>query len=225
MEIYEHVFARKYSAQHKGGMEQDIPGVLRRIMERISGGQVELTKRLGGKISQPTVSRWLDGAEPKGGNYRRIMDLAREVGAIGDESVTSEDVAVGMDSNTPERTVPIAGFVSAGAEAKFIPLPAGELDRVPAPPGATDLTQCLQVRGDSLGELFDRWLVFYDDVRSPITPDLIGKLCIVGLADERVVVKKIKREGGHYVLVSNTEPPIVGATIVWAAKVTDMRPQ
>ncbi|MCC8963727.1 phage repressor protein [Bradyrhizobium sp. Pear76] len=68
-------------------------------------------------------------------------------------------------------------------------------------------------------------MVFYNDIRSPVTPDLIGKLCVVGLADDRVVVKKIKRQDGEYVLISNTEPPMANIAIVWAARVIDMRPQ
>ena len=75
--------------------------------------------------------------------------------------------------------------------------------------------------------MFDRWYVFYDDVRRPVTPDLIGKLCVVGLSDDRVLIKKIMRNGklGSFDLISNSddEPPIVGARIEWAAKVKELR--
>lgn len=122
-------------------------------------------------------------------------------------------------------TVPLIGYVGAGAEAHFTA--AGELGRVAAPEGATPTTVAVEVRGESLGALFDRWLVYYDDVRSPITPDLIGRLCVVGLEDDRVLVKQIKasKVKGLYHLLSNTEGPILDVAIAWAASVKNMVPR
>jgi len=48
------------------------------------------------------------------------------------------------------------------------------------------------MRGESLGALFDRWLVYYDDIRDPPTTDLLHALCVVGLADGRILVKQLK---------------------------------
>ena len=197
------------AAALRSGLSADGIRTIRRQIEsgRQSGIRTETLEKLATGLE--TTPQWLLKEEGP--------EFVHEPGHL-----ESDGVLPNVDE---ERTVPVAGYVSAGAEAKFIPLPVGELDRVIAPPGATELTQCLEVRGDSLGELFDRWLVFYDDVRSPVTTDLIGKLCVAGLADGRVVVKKIKRERGDYILLSNTEPPIRGAVIEWAARVTDMRPQ
>lgn len=138
-----------------------------------------------------------------------------------------ESEAVLTDAPTSDGSVPLIGFVSAGSEAKLIPLPDEELDRVPSLPGATPSTRALEIRGISLGELFDRWLVFYDDVRSPVTPNMIGKLCIVGLPDGRILVKKLRRSSsnGHFDLLSNTEPPIEDQMVEWAALVTSMGPR
>lgn len=122
--------------------------------------------------------------------------------------------------------VPLVGFVRAGAEAVYLPLNESEWDRVPAPEGSTATTRALEIRGDSLGELFDRWLVYFNDEHRQITPDLVNKLCVLELEDGRTLVKKIKRTGPDaYELLSNTEPPIRNARIVWAARVIDMRPQ
>lgn len=123
------------------------------------------------------------------------------------------------------RQVPLVGHVSAGSEAYF--WPAGELGEVDAPDGATESTVAVEIRGESLGSIFDRWLVFYDDVRRPVTNDLIGRLCVVGLADGRVLIKKIQRSRakGLYHLISNTEGPILDASIEWAAKVKNMVPR
>lgn len=122
-------------------------------------------------------------------------------------------------------TVPLVGYVGAGAEAHFTA--AGELGEVEAPPGATDRTVAVEIRGESLGAMFDRWLVYYDDVRRPITPDLIGRLCVVGLEDGRVLIKKPMRSRarGLFHLLSQTEEPILDAAVEWAARVTAMVPR
>ncbi len=90
-------------------------------------------------------------------------------------------------------TVPLIGYVGAGAEAVLFGEGQGQYDEVPAPEGATDDTVAVEIRGESLGELFDRWLVFYDDVKRPLSSDMMGKLCVVGLADGRILVKKVAR--------------------------------
>ena len=101
-------------------------------------------------------------------------------------------------------------------------------DFVDAPIGSTKDTVAVEVRGDSLGSIFDRWLVFYDEVRNPPTKSMMGKLCVVGLADGRILVKLI-RPGQlgepHFSLFSNTEEPIYDAVVEWAALVKQMTPR
>lgn len=123
------------------------------------------------------------------------------------------------------KTVPLVGYVGAGAQAYFTA--AGELGEVDAPDGASESTVAVEIRGDSLGSFFDRWLVFYDDVRRPITPDLIGRLCVVGLEDGRVLIKKPQRSRtkGFFHLLSQTEDPILDAVVEWAARVKSMVPR
>jgi SOS-response transcriptional repressor LexA len=125
-----------------------------------------------------------------------------------------------------QRLVPLVGYVSAGALSYFHN-PDGPIDWVPAMDGATPDTVAAEIRGDSLGSLFDQWLVYYDEVRRPVTPDLIGKLCVVGLPDDRTMVKKIQRSKtpGLFHLLSNTEAPIMDVEIVWAARVKNMVPR
>ena len=151
----------------------------------------------------------------------RIADLARAL------DVSPADLF--RDPTDPAGQpglVPLVGYVGAGAEAHFY-ASTDLLDYVPAPEGATDQTRAAQIRGDSLGPLLDQWLVYYDDVRAPVTPDLIGKLCIVGLPDEKVLVKKLQlsRTPGLYHLISNTESPILDQEVLWAALVRQMSPR
>ena len=123
--------------------------------------------------------------------------------------------------------VPLVGYVGAGAEASFFG-DQGELDRVYGPEWASDSTVAVEVRGESLGALFDRWLVFYDDVHRPVTTDQIGKLCVVGLSDGRTLIKQIKKSRGRtglYHLISNNDAPILDVEVEWAAKVRSMEPR
>lgn len=126
------------------------------------------------------------------------------------------------------RTVPVVGYVQAGAQAQYRPLHDSIIDRVDPPHNATDKTVAFEIRGDSLGELFDQWLVFFDDVRSPVTPDLVGRLCVVGLEDGRVMIKKLTRgRKGMYTLVSDRDrqDPIENVAVQWAARVKTMVPR
>lgn len=130
------------------------------------------------------------------------------------------------DAEDDPATVPLVGYVGAGAQAHFADA-QGPLDEVPAPEGRTDHTKAVEIRGDSLGPFFDRWIVYYDDVRRPVTADLIGPLCVVGLPDGRVLLKKIQRSRsrGLFHLTSQFDPPILDVPVEWAAKVKTMAPR
>ena len=124
----------------------------------------------------------------------------------------------------PARKVRVVGYVGAGAEAHLYAVAQGDLDEVDPPPGLTEDTVAVEIRGDSLGAFFNRWLVFYDDVRRPVTPDLIGELCIVGLEDGLILIKQIQRSKteGLFNLISSTEKPITDVAIEWAARVNSI---
>jgi len=127
----------------------------------------------------------------------------------------------------PMGRVPLVGFVGAGAIAHYYADGQGPFDEVEAPDTASPTTVAVQIRGHSLGALFDNWLVFYDEVRDPPTENLIGRMCVCGLADGRVLVKALKRSQmpGLWTLLSNTEPPIYDVALNWAALVREMRPR
>jgi transcriptional regulator with XRE-family HTH domain len=132
------------------------------------------------------------------------------------------------DPRRPGRTVPLVGYVGAGAQAHYYASADEGLGEVDAPEDATETTVAAEIRGVSLGPALDRWLVFYDEVRSPVTPDMHGRLCVVGLDDERVLVKVIRPAGepGRFHLISNgSEEPIFDQAVMWAAKVTGMKPR
>lgn len=192
--------------------------------------QTALGKSLG--ITRSAVSQWESGdTEP---TPEKLRGIAMETGVNYDwlatgrgaasADIRSEDVAASLDKK-PRRMVRVKGYVGAGGLAHYYAVDPGDLGEIEGGGIATDQTVALVIIGGSLGSFFDRWHVLYDDVRSPVTDDLIGELCVVGLADDRVLVKKIQRNGRGFDLHSNaeSEAPIRNVKIDWAAKVTDLR--
>lgn len=170
-----------------------------------------------------------------------IRNMERAVKAGGRQGVSTRTVAAlapvlqttagwlleGAGDETTTDSVPVVGYVGAGAAAILFGEGQGPFDMVAAPEGSTEFTVAAEIRGESLGPLFDQWLVFYDDVRSPVTPDLIGQLCVVGLPDGRILVKRLQKAAGSdmFHLISNTEGPILDQAVDWAAKVKTMTPR
>ncbi|MBR1206988.1 MULTISPECIES: phage repressor protein [unclassified Bradyrhizobium] len=138
-----------------------------------------------------------------------------------------ESSAVLRDASRQGRFVRLIGYVGAGSEAHYYAIAQEDFQEVEAPPFSTDQTVAVEIRGKSFGPLLDSWLVFYDDVRSPITDDMLNQTCVVGLADDRILIKHVRRErDGSFTLISNSnEPPIQDAKIEWAARVIGMRPR
>jgi hypothetical protein len=84
------------------------------------------------------------------------------------------------------------------------------------------------VRGDSMaGQLGDGWTVYYDDRREPPTQELLGKLCVVGLIDGRILVKKLlqgSRSDTFHLIFANASP-LIDQRVAWAAKVRWIEPK
>lgn len=140
--------------------------------------------------------------------------------------LTGKGEADGPDDRN-RRTVPVVGYVGAGSAAHFYGTGDGELDRVEAPDYANENTVAAEIRGESMGPLLEHWLVFWDEIRTPVTPDLLGHICVVGLPDDRILVKQLKAASapGLFHLISNNEAPMLDQEILWAAKVKGMQPR
>lgn len=147
-------------------------------------------------------------------------------GSVSDEHVDSADI-LPPDKPRRDKTL-IKGYVGAttGAGALY-GFGNDQFEEIDRPRFATDQTVAVEIKGKSNGPLMDGMLVFYDDVRSPVTDDLIGSVCVVGLSDDRILLKKIVRgNGGAFRLISNSdEPPIENAQIEWAAKMIAIAPR
>jgi transcriptional regulator with XRE-family HTH domain len=191
-------------------------GIGKRIKEAREAARVSQAA-LAGMINQAqtTISSWERGrTEPSREDVARIADALH---------LSAADLEGGNIASDP---VAVVGYVGAGAVAVLFSEGQGPFDYVEPPRQRAPSTVGLGVRGVSLGPAFDNGWVFYDDVRSPVTEDLHGRLCVVGLTDGRVLVKILKpATGGRFHLLSNTaEPPLLDEEVQWAARVKEVRP-
>lgn len=193
--------------------EIDYRALVRAIQDKTGEKQAELARRF--DVSQPTVSRWLAGNPPELHHATVIDRVARDL------RIGNRKAGVTMTA------VPIVGYVGAGGSIAFEEGqgPFGEADMPPK--GATASMVAVTVRGDSMsGMLEDGWTVYYDNRRDPPDESLHAKLCIVGIDDGRVLIKKLypgrKRE--HYDLHSTNSPPLLDQRVTWAARIAWIAP-
>jgi transcriptional regulator with XRE-family HTH domain len=156
------------------------------------------------------------------GGSRRLSDvwIGRAAKAFG--------VDAGALVTSSENAVPIVGDVGAGGRVTYIGEPQGAHDTAPKPPGASDVTVAVRVRGDSMpGVAEDRWLIYYDDRVAGVPDEWVGELCVVWLSDERVFIKRVYRgrDPGTFDLISTAYEPIRDEEVEWSAKVTWIKPR
>lgn len=199
----------------------DLPGILARIEQRLA--EVGLSSTAASKkAGKPDAIR----------NIRRAVETGNRNGV---STVTLSALAPVLEATVAWLTtgvetagqVPLVGFAGASDAVNFFADGQGPFDEVDAPDAATKYTVAVEVRGTSLGELMDGSVLFYDDIRSPITTDLIGRLCVVALVNGGVYVKSPHpgRQPGRYDLRANVGPAIYDVEIEWAARVTLIRPR
>jgi hypothetical protein len=159
--------------------------------------------------------------------YARQFDVTPEWLLTG--YATAHDSAnIPKQTKQPSTTkLRIIGYVGTAAQTYLYAVAPEDLEELELSKLITETTRVLEIRGNSMGSFYSDWLVLYDDLRETATPNLIGKLCVVGLADGRVLVKELQQRGAHgqFDLVSHAGPPIRNASIVWATIVKAMIPR
>lgn len=187
-----------------------------RARKAIGFSQQQLAEKIG--VRQNTIAAIEKGATRR---TRYLTALARALHVPVDQL---DPDAAGAEAD--QRTVPVWGQVGAGGSVFRFHEVTGEIDRIPAPENSNERTGAVEIVGDSLGTLFDRWYAVYDEVRDPPTRDLLGKLCIVETVDGRVMIKRLtKGRGKRFTLESNYDPPIYDVEVAWAAPVKNMVPR
>lgn len=125
---------------------------------------------------------------------------------------------------TGDRQVRLKGYVGAAQTVyQFDDDGAGWVD---APPGTPYDVEAVEVRGDSMLPLYRSGaILYYSKQLSP--EEMIGEQCVVQLADERVLVKTLRRgsERGLYTLNSLNAPDIEDVVVDWAAPIDWIKPR
>lgn len=125
-------------------------------------------------------------------------------------------------------TVPVLGRVGANPEGRVL-LASGQPppDRAPIPPGGSGLSVCLEVSGHSMRGLADDGaLIYFEDQRTPPTPDMLGQVVVVETQDGEILVKRLLRGSTRAVfdLESMAGPTRHDTRLKWAAHITAIIP-
>lgn len=199
-------------------MKTPIPEYARRITELREArrwSQGELARKAG---VTPQAIQTIEKGNVK--NPQKLPQIAQALG------VSVELLKSGQGE--PPKTVPVVGIARAGGANIEYAEGQGVLGDVEAPAMSTRTTVALEVRGGSMGgRVEDGDLVFYEDRREPVTADLYGRLCVVCDAEGRVMIKTLKpgSAAGLFHLISYAADPEFDVKLVWAAKVTSIRPK
>lgn len=188
------------SGQHSAGMTggDDVQLLLRKIMRLRNLTQHDLARRL--KLTQPTISRLLAGAEAKYKNRAKILALARDLGVINN----SERKAL-------QETSGVRIVATVGQGGMLRPITEEEQEVVPRPPGAlVASTVAAKVMGTGMMPMLDDgWTIYWDQLANEPVENLIGKLCVVVLVGGSMLVRKIYRgrsRGKYDLHAINAEP-------------------
>jgi hypothetical protein len=127
-----------------------------------------------------------------------------------------------------DRLTRIVGRVGADPEGLVLfamGQDAGDL--VPLPPGGTERAVALRVAGHSMrGLVDDGGLIYFEDQRTPPTPDMLGHVVVVETDADEVLVKRLLRgaRAGRYDLESIAGPTRRDCKLRWAAHITAIIP-
>jgi len=122
----------------------------------------------------------------------------------------------------------IIGWVGANPEGIVLFATGQDAgDLTPIPPGGTDNAVALRVAGHSMrGIADDGALIYFEDQRTPPTPDMLGHVVVVETDTDEVLVKRLLRGSrpGLFDLESLAGPTRQDARLRWAAHITAIIP-
>ena len=123
--------------------------------------------------------------------------------------------------------IPIIGALGPNSEVSLFEGDRISFEVAPALEGSMPPTVAINILGDSLGPIFDGWLLYYDDLHLPPTGDLVGNLSVLGTEDGRTLIKHIARSRGYsrFDVWSSFQSPTFDVLVKWAAKVRAIRPR
>jgi len=158
-------------------------------------------------------------------SYRKAKEYA---GAFNVRPEWLYDAAGPMRATAELGFVPIIGRVGANPEGSVLFATGQDAgDLAPIPPGGTERAVALQVVGHSMrGVADDGALIYFEDQRTPPTPDMLGHVVVVEVDTDEVLVKRLLRGAtpNRYDLESLAGPTRRDARLRWAAHITAIIP-
>lgn len=164
-------------------------------------------------------------AQQKGGRDYSPEEAQRYADKFG---VRSDYLLMGTPGDPPARdaspTIPVIGYVAPGDRVHFFP--ESEIQQVRLAPGAAaaNWNAALELRNNPDYHL---WLAFFDDARRPLTPSMVGQMCVVALSDDTIYLRRVERarHRGWYHLVTKNEAAITDVRPIWAARIGLIAPR
>ena len=158
-------------------------------------------------------------------SYRKAKDYAHAF-AVRPEWLY--DASGPMRPLGPGGLVRVMGRVGANPDGTVLMATGQDAwDLTPIPPGGTENAVALQVSGHSMRGLADDGaLIYFEDQRTPPSPDMLGQIVVVEIDTDEVLVKRLLRGGepGRYDLESLAGPTRHDARLRWAAHITAIIP-
>ena len=158
-------------------------------------------------------------------SYRRAKEYAVAFG-VGAEWLY--DAAGAIQPAAANGLVPVIGRVGANPEGTVLFATGDDpAELAPIPPGGTDQARALRVAGHSMrGVADDGALIYFEDQRTPPSPDMLGHVVIVETDTDEVLVKRLLRGSrpGLFDLESVAGPMRQDARLRWAAHITAIIP-
>ncbi|WP_309089732.1 S24 family peptidase [Phenylobacterium sp.] len=158
-------------------------------------------------------------------SYRRAKEYAA---AFGVRPEWLYDAAGPMQGSAEPGFVQVVGRVGANPDGVVL-FATGQdpAELAPIPPGGTEKAAALKVVGHSMrGVADDGALIYFEDQRTPPTPDMLGHVVVVETDTDEVLVKRLLRGSrpGLYDLESVAGPMRHDAKLRWAAHITAIIP-
>jgi phage repressor protein C with HTH and peptisase S24 domain len=156
-------------------------------------------------------------------SWRRARDYGRAFSVRPEWLYDAQGPAAGQPGPAP-----VFGRVGADPGGEVL-LAGGQVqpEFAPLPPGGTERAVALRVTGHSMRGLADDGaLIYYEDQRTPPSPDMLGQVVVVELDTGEVLVKRLLRGGapGRFDLESLAGPTRRDARLRWAAHITAIVP-
>lgn len=163
-------------------------------------------------------------------SWRRAREYAAALGVRAEWLYDAQGPATGPAGGDvgPAPRVPVIGRVGADPGGEVL-MAGGQAppEFIPLPPGGTERAVALRVSGHSMRGLADDGaLIYFEDQRTPPSPDMLGQVVVVELDTGEVLVKRLLRGAapGRFDLESVAGPTRRDARLRWAAHITAIVP-